>query len=299
MSEPLAVSGTMPFRILLDEAIRLSRRHALTILPTIALPSAVMAAVLGGLQMGMLGSAGNPEADPIGVLASSCSVLLLSLIFLFFLAISFAAMQVAALDATAGRPVDMGRAWKTAVRPGLLGTILLQGIAVFAALMACFVPVLYVFPLLSLSLAAAAEEGLYGPRALSRSAELTQHNPQRRFLSTPMVKVLVIWVIGTALSWVVSLLVNLPMNFLFGWDAFRKIYSGEEPDYTAWVWPQVATNFVSGLFATVVYLFLAFGLALLFFDTRNRKEGTDLAAAVNAMTTPPPPPAPPSWDAPR
>lgn len=303
MSEPFAVSGTMPFRILLDEAIRLARQNARAILPTVALPVAVLTAILGGLQVWMMG---NPAemADPSRVLAASCGIVLVALVFVLFMLIAYTAMQVAALDATAGRPVDMARAWRTAAKPGMLGTLVLQMLAVLASAVACLFPVLYVFPLLSFAVPAAAEEGLFGPRALGRSANLTQHNPQGRFLSTPLVKVLVLWVIGTVLSYAVSLLLSLPLGILVGIDTLRKATAGQEPDLTAWIWPQVATNFVSGLITTAVYLFFAFGTALLFFDTRNRKEGTDLAAAVDAMTAPPmpptgPPPAPPSWDAPR
>ncbi|HVR96898.1 MAG TPA: hypothetical protein VMW27_09805 [Thermoanaerobaculia bacterium] len=303
MSEPFAVSGTMPFRILLDEAIRLARQHALAILPTVAVPVAVLSAILGGLQVWMIGDP-SKMADPRRALASSCGLLLVAMVFVLFMLIAYTAMQVAALDATAGRPVDMGRAWRTAARPGMLGTLILQGLAVFASALACLFPMFYVFPLLSFSVPAAAEEGLFGTRALARSANLTQHNPQRNFWSTPLVKVLVLWVIGTALSYAVSILISLPLGVLVGFDALRKGAAGQEPDLTAWIWPQVGTNFVSGLVTTAVYLFFVFGTALLFFDTRNRREGTDLAAAVDAMTAlpmppTPPPPAPPSWDAPR
>src|SRR3712207_9417333 len=71
--------------------------------------------------------------------------------------------------------------------------------------------------------------------------------PYTTLFRSPLVKVLVLWVIGTALSYAVSLLISLPLGILVGIDTFRKASAGQEPDLTGWIWPQVATNFVSGL----------------------------------------------------
>ena len=42
-------------------------------------------------------------------------------------------------------------------------------------------------------------------------------------------------------------------------------------------------QFLSSLVRTAVYLYIGFGIALLFFDVRGRREGSDLRAEIDAV----------------
>ena len=57
-----------------------------------------------------------------------------------------------------------------------------------------------------------------------------------------------------------------------------------------WLWLQVPGQFLNALATTAVQLYVCFGIALLFFDARGRKEGSDLRSEIDSMfpgSTPP------------
>lgn len=285
MSEPFAAApGPMPFRMLLDEAVRLGRRNFRTLYPSVAVALALA---------GMLMTASQVAMTLSGQLLLAALFFPLLLIYMLLLAVASLALQFGALDAAAGRPVRMGDRWRLAVRPRVLGTVALWWLANLASLLCCFFPALYVVPLLSLVPAAMLEEGRFGSDALSRSAELTRWNPQHRFLDTPLVKVLAFLFVGYLLSAVVGLLAALPFQLPIYLATFRAAASGEEPPLNALMWLQVPGALVSGLASTAVMVYVACGIALLFFDFRGRKEGSDLEARIgDVFGEPPPPPAP-------
>ena len=291
MSEPHAspLSPPMPFGQLLDEAMKQTRRHFRQIYPPVAIPLALVALGMGVIQAINLQnlstlSTGNPFALSLDTVA-------LAFVALILMSIGFMALQVAAVEAAAGRPVDLRRAWSFACQPAVLGTLLLQGLAILASVIACLLPVLYVFPLFAFTGVVMAAENLFGTRALGRSAELTRYNPRRQFVETPMVKILAVMVLSIVISWLVSLLVVLPFQASMFVDIFRQAAGGEtEPlrGMAQWGWIQLIPQLLQSLISTAVYLYLSFCFALLFFDTR--KEGTDLTAAVDAVFQPPAPP---------
>ena len=49
------------------------------------------------------------------------------------------------------------------------------------------------------------------------------------------------------------------------------------------LWLQVPTQILAVLGQTAVEVYVVFGLALLFFDVKHRKEGQDLEAAIGAL----------------
>jgi hypothetical protein len=277
--------------------MRRTRRHARAILPSVALPVAFLLAAFPAVQAiytATLQQAGETATDPFQVMGASCAYLLAVFVILIPVAVAYTAMQVAAVDAAAGRPVDMKRAWRFAVQPRVLGTVVLSGLAVGVSFLCCVLPGFIVRPLLSFATPVMAEEGLFGGAALSRSAALARYDPQGRFIAaTPLFKVLALMLVGTLISWAVSFVVSLPFTAPVWFDTFRQIAAGQEPDPTAWLWLQVIGQFVSGLVSTAIYLYTSFGIVLLFFDARARKEGTDLAAAIEAMSRTPASPAPP------
>ena len=284
-------AGPMPFRFLLDEAIRQARRHFRAIYPSVAIPIAVVAMAVAAAQALWF----SRVAADLGTMRSpfwSPQVLLLTLVYAALLAIAYSAMQVAAVDAIAGRPIDMKRAWRFTLQGRVLGTLFLWYAATLVSLTCCCLPALYVVPLFSLVPPAMVEEGRFGVQALSRSAELTRHNPSRVFFEHPLVKVFLLILVGVLLSYLLGLLVSLPFQIPMYVDMFRKAAAGEDmvQGMPTWLWLQVPAQLLNALASTAVYLYLCFGTALLFFDTRGRKEGSDLRSEIDVVFPPASPP---------
>lgn len=275
-------AGPMPFTRLLDEAMRLVRRHFRAIYVPMMIPFALLAAGMGAIQAMLMKNATNGAA-PMEQLALTCGILVLYLPLIFLLMIGIMAIQKAAIDAAAGRPVDVKGAWGFAFRPPVLGTLLLQGLAYFGAALACFIPILYVAPLLSLVAPAMVVEGVYGGRALSRSAELTRYNPQNRFFETPLVKAFGLMVVTAVISYALVLLVVIPFKLPQIIDTVRQAASGQEPEVTKWYWTEIPSQIFQVLASVAVYIYSSFGYALLFFDARSRKEGSDLATEIDTV----------------
>lgn len=282
---PPVPAGPMPFTRLLDEAMRRVRRHFRAMYPSVAIPLTLMAAVTGVLQallmQNMLGDAGAPEQP-----AFSCGTAFVGLLQGFVAAVGMVALQKAAVDVTAGRPIDMKESWRFAIQLPALGTLLLLGLAFIGAALACIVPIFYVAPLLSLVIPIMAAENVFGVKALSRSSELTRYNPQNRFLETPLVKALGLMVVTAVISYAVALVVVLPFQIPMYIDIFRQAASGEDPStgmMAKWFWIQIPSQILQMLTTVAVYTYSSFAYALLFFDARNRKEGSDLAAEINTV----------------
>ena len=296
MTEP-AARRPMHILLLLDEGLRLTRDHVRAIFPAVALPVAgvaTLAAVVQALDAKSLFKTRTPSPFMFWtpeVLLGAVALLLLS-------TMAYVAGQVAALDALDGRPVDMGRAWRLAVRPRVWGTLLLSFLAILLSFLCCVLPVFFVAPLLALAVPVMVEEGRYGPGALRRSAELALFNPSRQLMEHPIVKVLLLMVVSTLISYVAGLLVALPFQLPMFVDLFRKVLAGDQ-DITGvmarWVWLQIPAVFLSSLARTAIYIYTAFGMALIYADVRGRREGTDLRPEIDALfpasspASPPPP----------
>jgi hypothetical protein len=288
----------MPFQVLLDEAMRRARRQLRAIYLPIALPVAAITAGIAALQALWLGPEAMSGTDPWQSIARSCSFVLVALPLGLVMGLLYAAMVVAAVDAVAGRGVDIRRALRFVVRPGVLGAQLLVLLCMLGALLCCVVPAFYVVPLLSLTLPAMAEEGVSGTAALRRSAELTQHNPQRRLLTSPIVKILALFAVVMVISYLVSLVLVMPVTILQWLTLMRKVAAGEDiqRSMSGLLWLQVPLRCLSSFVTSAVYLYSSFAIALMFFDLRARREGDDLRRAIAGMTggvPEPPPPTPP------
>lgn len=279
----------MPFTMLLDEAMKRVRRNFRTIYPSVAIPLALLAGATGVVQalwfqrlLDEIGADGPPPTFSI-------ETILMGLVQGIVVVIAVFALQKAAVEEVAGRPIDMKAAWRFACRPAVLGTGILQILAILASALACFFPVLYVAPLLSLTAPIMAAENVFGTRALSRSAELTRYTPQGGFFETPLFKALLLMLVTVMISYVVTLVVTLPFQIPMFIDIFRQAASGEEPamgTMAKWIWLQIPAQILQTLATVAVYTYSSFGYALLFFDARSRKEGADLATEINSIFGP-------------
>ena len=323
MTTPFRLPGPMPFTVLLDQAMREARRYGRVILPSVALPAAVLSSLMVVFQVRYMNALSGAESNPLQVLAPACSFMAMVFVVIALLVLAYTAMQVAVVDAAAGRPVDMKRAWRFTVELRVLGTLLLVGLAAGALFIVCCIPAgvvvavgAMVNPLLAVLLGIVcgvlvlvaflflttmwsfvtpvmADEGLFFGDAMRRSFELVRFNPERRLFSArPMWKLLALLIVGAVISYIVQFLVSLPFSIPVWVQTFTNAAKGQEPSFGGWFWLQVPGQFLGTLASTAVYLYTSFGVALLFFDTRGRKEGTDLAAAIDALAPPPAPSAP-------
>jgi hypothetical protein len=278
--------GPMPLLPLLDEALRRTRAYLPAIFWSVALPLAILRALLSVVQaVNIRGQVAHPM-DIQQSLIQSGEFFLFAIVLGFISGIAYTAGQAAALDALTGRPIDMKRAWRFALQPKVWGTLFLVGLALGAALVCCIVPVLYVAPLLSFVVPVMVEEGRFGVAALSRSAELARYNPGRRLSESPIVKLLLVMLVTTLITYLASLLVSLPFQLPMFIDIFRKALNGHQDIQTVvshWVWLQVPAVFLSALVATAVYLYSSVAMGMLFFDVRDRKEGVDLRSEIDAV----------------
>lgn len=283
-----ARTGPMPFTMLIDEAMRRVRHHFRTIYPAVAIPLVlitVATAVLQALWMQRLMAEIGAEEPPLW----SFETIVMGLLQIVILVIGTTALQKAAVDVVAGRPIDMKGAWRFAVRPAVLATLLLQGLLILVSLLFCLFPVFYVAPLLSLVAPIMAEESRFGPAALSRSAELTRYNPRKLVSESPIVKALVLFLVAGVISYVVAILVSLPVQIPMLIDIFKQAASGKEPGMefmTKYFWIMIPAQVLQTLANVAIYMYSAFGFALLYFDTRGRKEGSDLAAEIDSVFGP-------------
>jgi hypothetical protein len=286
MTDPLPPRpAPMPIVLLLDEGLRLTRAHIRVIFLPVALPVAVLATLAGVVQavnVRSLFKGGTPSPT----LFWTPQVFLVAILLGLLSAVAYVAGQVAALDLLAGRPVDMRRAWRFAMRPAVWATLLLSFLAILISFLFCVLPVFFVAPLLAFAVPVMVEESRFGVGALSRSAELALFNPSRRLMEHPIVKVLLLMVVSTLISYLAGLLVALPFQLPMFIDLLRGALAGNQ-DITGvmarWIWLQVPAQFLSSLARTAIYIYTAFGMALLYADVRGRKEGIDLRPEIDAL----------------
>lgn len=282
------LTGPIHFRMLLDKAMNLTRRHFRRLFLPFALPIAVVTGVFSlgyttFLQRITTAGASNPK-DLFGgsFLFMGCSAVLL-MIVLFF---SYSALWAACAVAVSGRPLSIGDQWKFVFRPGVFGTLLLSVVAVLAGLVLFVAPGIYVALLLALIVPVMVIEGERGVEALRRSITLVRYNPKEAFLAAPIVKVFVLWLASIPISWGLSAPVQLPYSVLNVVLSFREAgaVGGFEGPL---LWLMVPTQVLSALVGVIVQMYFAMGVALLYTDIRYRRSGLDLVSALDSIAAPP------------
>lgn len=279
----------VPLRILLDEAARLGRRHFTRIFLPVAVPVAAAQVLMVVVQVRFMGSmAGGGDPAPAQVFTGLADFFAAILLFLAVYSLGYGAMGAAAVDAAAGRELHLGRSWRFVLRPRVVATLFTMGLAISAGMMCCFLPGLWLLLLLGFALPAMVEEGEVLAGAWRRSSQLTRYNPQRRLAASPMLKIFVFLVVGMILSYAVSLVVQMPLIVAQQFLVFREAASGAADPETLlydprWLWLQVPSTAIGSLAQSAVVLYLSFGMALLYFDVRRRREGLDLEAALDEL----------------
>lgn len=291
----MIVPGPMPFTVLLDEAWRRCRRHLRRLYLPFALPMAALTACVPALQALLQDPSAPPMQDPAQQLSRTCLLPLLIMPISLVIAVFYTAMTAAATRAVTGGGADVGQALRFAVRPGVLGAVVMYYLAIVASALCCVLPAFFVAPLFGLVVPAMAVEGVTGVAALRRSADLTLYRPgrgqgSRRFSDVPytLLKVLGVLAVSFVLSYLLSSLVELPLQGERWFSLIRHAAAGEDfrATLSSMLWRDVPASFLASLGATVIQLYASFALALLYFDVRARREGEDLRQAIAGMAVP-------------
>jgi hypothetical protein len=277
----------LPFRLLLDEAVRQARQHFGRIYPSVAIPLALLAGLLPLAQWLMFRSfpsEGRADPSPGAMIQGMAGFWLVMLGWMTVYFLSYGVLIAAAVEAVAQRPISMGRIWLFMVRPRVFGTLLLTAGATILGSFCCVVPGIYLGLLFSFTVPVMVDEGLFGIAALRRSADLARYNPLRQLDADPRFKVFIVVFVGLLLGYVVSMLVQLPLIIVQQLIMAREIAGGRRVDpavlMARMTWLQVPSQVFAMLTNTAVYLYMSLGLALLYVDVKRRREGTDLEAAV-------------------
>jgi uncharacterized membrane protein len=307
MSQPVAPPDsldTLPFAVLIDEAWRSTRRHARAILVPLAIalaPAALLLQVISALlNLQMLGDAGNLDFTRFcGTFAIAIAAMLV--VGLYFLGV-YGTMMVTATQVAAGEPPAIRQALRFYLRPRVWATDLLAWLVTGLGFVACILPGLLLLAAWSLRLPVMAREGLYGWASLQRSWELLAHNPSRQLLRHPLLKVLALFVLGIVLAYAVSLVVQLPALVASQVMIFRQMSGGETADpqaaLRATFWLTIPAGVIGALAQLAVQLYVDLATAHLYLDQRRRKEGLDIASALDRLLGPTAgPPTPASDDA--
>lgn len=279
------MSGGVSIRELLDGAIRFVRSTYARVVVPVGVP---MALVQGAsvVAQSRLQAVESPGALEIALLA----LVVLGTVAVYLLA--YYALQVVATDGVAGRPLQMRRAWLVPLRPRVFGTLLLSGLAVLVGTLFCLLPGVYLGLALSMLVPVVLEERIHGLAALRRCWAVARFNPARRLGDDPRVKVLLLGIAGWLIAYVLGLLVQLPVMAAMFFLAFRSISEGRGEGFEEvmgdLVWVQAPTAMVGTLVQVAVSLYMAYGVAMLYFDTRRRMSGEDLVAELDALAGPAP-----------
>ena len=276
----------LPFRLLLDRVLVPARRHFRQVFLPIAVPVAACSVLAALLQLGWINALTGD--DLAGVLPMVGGIFMLMVVIMAVYGLGFGALVVASMDAVAGRPVEMGRAWLFALRPRVAGTLIVVGICHVLSLLMCLVPVLYVAPILTFVLPVMVEENRYGWAAIRRSVELAHDTPTGRWLDSAWPRILVFLIVGMVISYALTLCVQMPFLVAQQVLIFREAASGQVADpatlMNSTFWLQVPTQILGAFATTAAWLFWSFGISLLYRETRRRREGDDLRRAIAELT---------------
>lgn len=290
-----AITEPLPFRLLIDEAVKWTRRHFRAMYLPVAVPIAIANGLIPVAQALWLNQAllGEASPDPARMIVGAAAMFGVALLAGIVWGVGYGALLVGATDALQGTPVSMARGWLFMVRPRVFGTSLLVALCIVVGCVLCVFPGLFLALLFSLVLPVMAAENRYGLDAVTRSSQLVRYNPVGGVGSSPLLKVFLIFFLGYLLSSAVGLAVQLPFIVAQQILVFRAAAEGST-DPTAVMstamWLQVPGNMLNALVATAVQLYMAFALVLFYFDLRRRQEGLDLEAAIRQMRGPEPAP---------
>ena len=274
-----------PFRLLIDRVPAVARRYVGAYFWPTALPLLVVGVAMALVQVRWTESMFNAAAgdSPFAFFGAFFLAVIVSLTVYL---LAYLALAVLAVDAVAGRPVSMGRAWLFCLRPTVLGTNLVATVVVLVSFAMCCIPGFFVAPLLALLVPVMVEEDQVGLGAMSRTIELVRFQARRGLSDSGWAQAFVVLFVGTMLSYAASAVTQGPFVVIQQVLLIRQAAGGEAGDPSAILgnlWLQVPSQVLGALVTVLVWAYWAFGLALLYFEIRRRKEAGDLEEAIDGI----------------
>jgi hypothetical protein len=286
MTDPAVPAEPIPFRVLLDEAMKMTRRHFGTIYLLVAVPLAVLALVTVVLQQSFLQDMRGPGGAAAMFSGRGCAAFLATLALSVILqGLTSGVLTAAAVDGATHKPIDMKAKWGFILQPRSIGTLLLSFLAIMAGFICLILPGVYLTLGLSFVVPVMAAEGLYGSGALGRSWKLVRYNPHKGFLANTSTKVFLLFLVTGLIAYAINFVIQLPFTIMQGARMAHTIASGAVTDPRAIagpVWVRIPSAILGSLVTTAVSIYASFGIVLLYLDVVRRKEGGDLAAAIDA-----------------
>jgi hypothetical protein len=294
MTQPNAPAqplDALPFAVLIDEAWRSTRAWARAILvPAAAVlaPGALALQVLIGLWNLSIVSMEPGRFEP----SRFCGTMAVGMVAVLLVAIFYAAVygcvMVTVVRVLGGEAPRLRSSARFYLQPKVWATDLLAWVLTALGFAACILPGLFLLAAWALRVPVMVREGRFGWDALARSWELLFHNPSGRLLRHPLLKVLLIFVLGAVLGYAVSMLVQMPAVVVNQAMMMRAMTRGQAVDPQAIVratlWLSIPAGVVAALAQLVVQLYIDFVTGAIYFDQVRRKEGTDLSAALDQLT---------------
>ncbi len=289
-----------PFLALLDEAVSVARGVFRPIFLPVAVPPALAAGLMALAQATAMRrlfhfSPGSSQPEIGGFLVGMGLTYAMLFLFTMVRLLAAAAMFAGAGWYLQGEPVSAGRVWRWALRGRTVGTILLVGLFVGIGFMFCGLPGIYLAVIYAVAVPVLLWENPRASRAPGRSRELIIHDNAKRLFSPGMGWVVMVWITTVVLTWGVGMAVQLPLTIVQQILTMRHIMGQAEQQaaanfqniFPAWlVGAQVIVTALSTLAQQLVALFSASAFTLLYLRLRGRKEGTDLAAALDRLGAP-------------
>lgn len=285
MTEPAIPAEPIPFRMLLDEAMKLTRRHFGTIYLLVAIPLALLAAVTVVVQSRYLQSMAGPGAAAAMMTGRGCFTMIASFsLTLIVHGLTSGVLTAAAVEGASGRPIDMKARWAFILQPRSIGTLLISFGAILLGFLCLLIPGVYLALGYSFVVPVMAAEGLYGSGALARSWRLVRYNPHKGFLKNTSTKIFLLYLVAGLIAYAVVFFVQLPFTAMQGVRIARSIASGSADPQAVYgpIWVRIPSAVLGSLASTAVGVYSSFGIVLLYQDVVRRKEGGDLAAAIDA-----------------
>lgn len=278
----------IPFRHLIDRVVNVVRPHLRSVFLPIAVPLTIISLSFVPIQTDWMQQMDAEAATLEEALAMLTWVLVLVPLMVAGYVLIYGALSVAAMDAVAGRPIEMRRAWRFIIAPRAFLTLFLVTFLMGLSFLFCLIPALYVVPVLSFVLPVMVAEKRFGMAAIQRSIELAQFNPSRRWATSPWLQIFLLLFVGWVVQQGLTMLVQLPFVVIQQVIVLREAVGGDAVEasmaLSGFGWLQAAINLLGALIMALTWCYPAFGLAWLYQETRRRREGTDLEQAIDALT---------------
>ncbi len=234
---------------LVDRSFALYRQNLwlfFAIAGCVYVPTGIMSVLLGTY----ISKAGLESVAPANWLAYFAIGAVLYTLLIAATVVSQGSLAIAVADRYLDLPITFGiaygRTWKRVL--ALAGTFILTALALGAGFCACFLPGVWVWTGLSFAPQVVVLEGLSATQALTRSWHLSRGDRLRIFGMLTLMTVALVSIYGTS-----SFLAHL---------LFRS---------------EIVAGVIAQIGYSAIYPIMQIGLVLIYFDSRVRKEGFDLA----------------------